>query len=156
MFASSSSVNPTPLAHTDNQEGHPRRAPSHGRPTRFNLYDPEVTSANEFNILPEVYFSGSENVHEFLEVIDNPIRLLEIPSDLSRAYLKSHLLGRAQDWYQIFGSALVQNTSNVFAQLKAALSKAFPAIRNKKDLEIEFYASQQRRDQEPTDFVNDL
>ncbi|GFV65178.1 uncharacterized protein TNCV_2148701 [Trichonephila clavipes] len=36
-----------------------------------------------------------------------------------------------------------------------ALSKAFPAIRNK-NLEIRFYSSQQRRDQEPTDFIYDL
>ncbi|GFW22014.1 RNA-directed DNA polymerase from mobile element jockey [Trichonephila clavipes] len=98
----------------------------------------------------------AENVTEFLEGIDNQIRLLEIPSDLSCAYLKGHLLGRAQDWYQIFGSALVQNTATDFAQLKAALSKAFLAIRNKKDLEIKFYASQQRRNEEPTDFVYDL
>ncbi|GFS83463.1 uncharacterized protein TNCV_514031 [Trichonephila clavipes] len=43
-----------------------------------------------------------------------------------------------------------------FAQLKAALSKAFPAMENRKDLEIRFYASQQRRDPEPPDFVYDL
>ncbi|GFX19986.1 uncharacterized protein TNCV_1435461 [Trichonephila clavipes] len=49
-----------------------------------------------------------------------------------------------------------KNTVTNFAQLKAALSKAFPAIRNKKDLEIKFYASQQKRNQEPTDFIYDL
>ncbi|PRD25774.1 UNVERIFIED_CONTAM: hypothetical protein NCL1_39933 [Trichonephila clavipes] len=37
-----------------------------------------------------------------------------------------------------------------------ALSKELPAIRNKKDLEIKFYYSQQRRDQEPTHFIYDL
>ncbi|GFU52633.1 uncharacterized protein TNCV_1688281 [Trichonephila clavipes] len=37
-----------------------------------------------------------------------------------------------------------------------ALTKPFPAIRNKKDLEIRFYSSQRRRDQEPTDFIYDL
>ncbi|GFW51253.1 uncharacterized protein TNCV_3595351 [Trichonephila clavipes] len=87
-----------------------------------------------FNILPEVYFSGSENFTEILEVIDNQMNLLEIPSDLSYAYLKVHLLGRAKDWYEIFGSALVLNTATDFAQQKAALSKAFPAIQNSKDL----------------------
>ncbi|GFS67897.1 uncharacterized protein TNCV_2295411 [Trichonephila clavipes] len=91
-MAASSSFIPTPLAHADN------------RPTKFNLYNPEVRGANGFSVLPEVYFSGSENVTDFLEGIDNQIRLLEIPSDLSCAYLKGHLLGRAQDWYQIFGS----------------------------------------------------
>ncbi|GFX43797.1 uncharacterized protein TNCV_4110761 [Trichonephila clavipes] len=43
-----------------------------------------------------------------------------------------------------------------FAQLKAALSKAFPAIQNRKDLETRFYASEHRRNQEPTDFAYDL
>ncbi|GFS93243.1 uncharacterized protein TNCV_2125261 [Trichonephila clavipes] len=43
-----------------------------------------------------------------------------------------------------------------FAQLKAALSKAFPAIQNRKDLETRFYPSQQRQNQEPTDCVYDL
>ncbi|GFY00920.1 uncharacterized protein TNCV_1363261 [Trichonephila clavipes] len=68
---------------------------------------------------------------------------------------EGHLMGRALDWYQIFGSTLVQNTATDFAQLKAALSKA-PAIQNKKELETRFYASQQRENQEPTDFVYDL
>ncbi|GFT14505.1 uncharacterized protein TNCV_4004561 [Trichonephila clavipes] len=61
-----------------------------------------------------------------------------------------------QDWYQIFGSTLVQNPATDFVQLKAALSKAFPAVRNKKDLEIKFYAFYERRDQKPTDFIYDL
>ncbi|GFY00116.1 uncharacterized protein TNCV_1342141 [Trichonephila clavipes] len=95
-----------------------------------------MRNARGFNVWPEVYFSGSKNVTEFLEGIDNQIKLLEIPSDFSCAYLKGHLLGRALDWYQIFGSTLVQNTASDFAQLKAALSKAFPAIQNRKDLEI--------------------
>ncbi|GFW54314.1 HTH_Tnp_Tc3_2 domain-containing protein [Trichonephila clavipes] len=64
--------------------------------------------------------------------------------------------GRTPDWYQIFGSTLVQNIATDFAQLKAALSKAFPAIQNRKDLETRFYASQQRQNQEPTYFVYDL
>ncbi|GFY01022.1 uncharacterized protein TNCV_1364271 [Trichonephila clavipes] len=127
-----------------------------GALTRFNLYDPVMRNARGFNVWPEVYFSGSENITEFLEGIDNQIKLLEIPSDLSCAYLKGHFMGRALDWYQIFGSTLVQNTATDFAQLKTALSKAFPAIQNKKELETRFYASQQRQNQEPTDFVYDL
>ncbi|GFW38713.1 uncharacterized protein TNCV_3880801 [Trichonephila clavipes] len=154
MFDSSSFAIPTPLAHADtSRDLLPRRGTSQWRPTRFNLYDPEMRNARGFNIWPEVYFFGSENVTEFL---DNQIKLLEIPSDLSCAYLKGHLLGRALDWYQIFGSTLVQNTATDFVQLKAALSKAFPAIQNKKELETRFYASQQRQNQEPTDFVYDL
>ncbi|GFU91110.1 uncharacterized protein TNCV_4924411 [Trichonephila clavipes] len=157
MYDSSSFANPKPLAHADtSRDVHPRGGTSQWRPTRFNLYDPEMRNARGFNVWPEVYFSGSENVSEFLEGIDNQIKLLEIPSDLSCAYLKGHLLGRALDWYQIFGSTLVQNTATDFAQLKAALSKAFTVIQNRKDLETRFYLSQQRQNQEPTDFVYDL
>ncbi|GFW08628.1 uncharacterized protein TNCV_2776491 [Trichonephila clavipes] len=136
MFESSSYVNPTPLAHADtSRDVRPRGGASQWRKSRFNLYDPEMRNGRGFNVWPEVYFSGSENVTEFLEGIDNQIKLLEIPSDLSCAYLKGHLMGRALDWYQIFGSTLVQNTATDFAQLKAALSKAFPAIQNKKELQ---------------------
>ncbi|GFW16014.1 uncharacterized protein TNCV_4432871 [Trichonephila clavipes] len=157
MFNPSSFVNPTPLAHADaSRDVLPRGGTSQWRPTIFNLYDPEMRNARGFNVWPEVHFSGSENVNEFLEGIDNQIKLLEIPSDLSCAYLKGHLMGRALDWYQIFGSTLVQNTATDFAQLKAALSNAFPAIQNRKDLETRFYASPQRQNQEPTDFVYDL
>ncbi|GFU64658.1 uncharacterized protein TNCV_346351 [Trichonephila clavipes] len=129
MYYSSSSVNPTPLY--------------------INHADTQRDNHNE------VYFSGSENVTEFLEGIDNQ-KLHEIPSDLSCAYLKGHLLGRVQDWYQIFGSALVQNTATDFEQLKAALSKAITAIQNRRDLETRFCASQKSQNQEPTDFVYDL
>ncbi|GFW08347.1 uncharacterized protein TNCV_1656611 [Trichonephila clavipes] len=157
MFDSSSYVNPTPLAHADtSRDVLPRGGTAQWRPTKFNLYDPEMRNARRFNVWPEVYFSGSESVTEFLEGIDNQIKLLEIPSDLSCAYLKYHLMGRALNWPQIFGSTLLQNTTTDFAQLKAALSKAFPAIQNKKELETRFYASQQRQNQEPTNFVYDL
>ncbi|GFX52797.1 uncharacterized protein TNCV_3719871 [Trichonephila clavipes] len=157
MYDPSSFTNPTPLAHADtSRDVLPRGDTSQWRPTRFNLYDHEMRNARGFNVWTEVYFSGSENVTEFLEGIDNQIKLLEIPSDISWAYLKGHLLGRALYWYQIFGSALVQNTATDFAQLKAALSKEFPAIQNKKELETRFYASQQRQNQEPTTFVYDL
>ncbi|GFY17647.1 uncharacterized protein TNCV_1073821 [Trichonephila clavipes] len=129
MFNPSSFVDPTPLAHADtSRDVLPRGGTSQWRPTRFNLYDPEMKKARGFNVWPEVYFSESENGTEFLEGIDNQIKLLEIPSDLSCAYLKGHLLGRALDWYQIFESTLVQNTATDFTQLKAELSKAFHAI----------------------------
>ncbi|GFX61700.1 uncharacterized protein TNCV_2591431 [Trichonephila clavipes] len=150
MYASSSSVNSTHLAHADKQGDGPQRG------VTSSANEKKVRSASGFNVLPEVYFSGSWNVTEFLEIIDKQIRFLDIPSDLSCPYLKGHLLGRAQNWYQIFGSVLVQNTATDSSQLKAALSKAFPAIHNRKYLEIMFYAPQQRRDQEPTDFVYDL
>ncbi|GFX09073.1 uncharacterized protein TNCV_4166521 [Trichonephila clavipes] len=111
MFDSSSFANPTPLAHADtSRDVLPRGGTSQWRPTRFNLYDLEMRNARGFNVWQEVYFSGLENVTEFLEGIDNQIKLLEIPSDLSCAYLKGHLMGRALDWYQIFGTT---NSNNV-------------------------------------------
>ncbi|GFX68403.1 uncharacterized protein TNCV_3998351 [Trichonephila clavipes] len=157
MFDPSSFADPTPLAHADtSRDVLPRGGTSQWRPTRFNLYDPEMRNARGFNVWPEVYFSWSENVTEFLEGIDNQIKFLEIPSDLSCAYLKGHLLGRALDWYQIFGSALVQNTATDFAQLKAALTKAFPAIQNKKDLETRFSKTEPGADRFCLRFIKEV
>ncbi|GFV59420.1 hypothetical protein TNCV_235761 [Trichonephila clavipes] len=72
---------------------------SHSRPTRFNngqLNFPitEVGGANACRVLPELYFSGSENVEDVLEGVDNNINFLEIPSDLACAYLKGRGTGR--------------------------------------------------------------
>ncbi|GFV87110.1 retrovirus-related Pol polyprotein from transposon 297 [Trichonephila clavipes] len=122
MFDPSSFVNPTPLAHANtSRDVLPRGGTSQWRPTRFNLYDPEMRNARGFNV--------------WLEVIS-----------------------WVEPWIGtiIFGSTLVRNTATDFAQLKAALSKEFPNIQNRKDLETRFYASQQRPNQEPTDFVYDL
>ncbi|GFT70246.1 uncharacterized protein TNCV_3456911 [Trichonephila clavipes] len=89
MFDSSSFVNPTPLAHADtSRDVLPKGRASQWHPTLFNLYDPEIRNARGFNVRPEVYLSGSENVTEFLEGIDNQIKLLEIPSYLSCAYFE--------------------------------------------------------------------
>ncbi|GFV08018.1 uncharacterized protein TNCV_1046471 [Trichonephila clavipes] len=157
MFDPGSFAIPSPLVHADiSRDVLLRGGASQWHPTRFNLYDLEMRNARGFNVWPEVYFSGSENVIEFLQSKDNQIKLLEIPSDLSCAYSKGHLMGRTLDWYQIFGSTLEQNSAKDFRQLKAALSKAFPAIQNKKEMETRFYASQQRQNQETTDFVYDL
>ncbi|GFX59193.1 uncharacterized protein TNCV_937081 [Trichonephila clavipes] len=68
----------------------------------------------------------------------------------------SHLLDRARDWYEIFGSTLVQDTDTDFAQLKEALAKNVPVVRNRKDLEVKFYSTLQIRAQEPNDFMYDV
>ncbi|GFX25610.1 uncharacterized protein TNCV_2082451 [Trichonephila clavipes] len=63
MMPSSSFVNSTPLAHADTpRDVLPRGGTTQWRPTRFNLYDPEMRTARGFNVLPEVYFSGSSPV----------------------------------------------------------------------------------------------
>ncbi|GFW09884.1 uncharacterized protein TNCV_4252131 [Trichonephila clavipes] len=103
MLDPSSFANRTPLA--------PREGTPQWRPTKFNLYDPEMRSARGFNVWPK-----------------------------SPGLVPNIRIG----------------VSANFAQLKAALSKAFPAIQNKKELGTRFYASQQRQNQEPTDFVYDL
>ncbi|GFT70157.1 uncharacterized protein TNCV_3456221 [Trichonephila clavipes] len=82
-----------------------------------------MRNARGFNVWSEVYFSGSENVTEFLEGIDNQIKLLEIPSDLSCAYLIGHLLGRALDWYQMFGSPKTEPGANGFCLRFAEIAK---------------------------------
>ncbi|GFW74443.1 transposable element Tc1 transposase [Trichonephila clavipes] len=74
--------------------------------------------------------------------------------------MKTALMNEWDNCYQNFKSSRGEGPRLVFGsaleQLKAALPEAFPAIQNRKDLEGRFYASQQRRNQEPTDFAYDL
>ncbi|GFT29383.1 uncharacterized protein TNCV_757391 [Trichonephila clavipes] len=52
---------------------------------------------SSFRIIPEQYFSGVENINDFLENIDNNLAYYEIPAQLACAYLKGHL----NDWLNI-------------------------------------------------------
>ncbi|GFT56096.1 uncharacterized protein TNCV_811461 [Trichonephila clavipes] len=65
-------------------------------------------------------------------------------------------MGRANDWYEILGYALVQDEETNFDQLEQALKKSFPVVRNKAELEARFFASYQTRNQAPVDFVYEL
>ncbi|GFX44081.1 uncharacterized protein TNCV_4118771 [Trichonephila clavipes] len=106
MFDSSSYDNPTPLARADtSRDVLPRGGTSQWRPTRFNLYDPEMRNARGFNVWPEVLFSGSENVTEFLGLepqvqeyveVHNPqtaIQLLEVLAKFEERYSCKATLG---------------------------------------------------------------
>ncbi|GFV95293.1 uncharacterized protein TNCV_4586681 [Trichonephila clavipes] len=70
--------------------------------------NPEFRVGSNFRIIPEQYFSGVENVAEFLEIIDN-LTYYEIPTQLACAYLKSHLTGRALDWFEVLGYRVVED-----------------------------------------------
>ncbi|GFW10403.1 uncharacterized protein TNCV_5097541 [Trichonephila clavipes] len=116
MFDPSSYDNPTPLAHADtSRDIPPRGGTSQCRPTRFNLYDPEMRNARGFNVWPE-----------------SPGLVPNIRIDVSAKY--RHGLRTAES--SIVGS--------------------IPYHPKKKELETRFYASQQRQNQEPTDFVYDM
>ncbi|GFY25621.1 uncharacterized protein TNCV_2487411 [Trichonephila clavipes] len=90
METPGSSFTPTPLGHEENVEvGQPSRANAlQWRQTRFNFPNPEVRGAAGLAVLPEMYLSGSENIEDFKEGIENLIKFLEIPCDLTCAYLK--------------------------------------------------------------------
>ncbi|GFX40179.1 uncharacterized protein TNCV_4318141 [Trichonephila clavipes] len=48
--------------------------------------NPEFRVGSNFQIIPEQYFSGMENMAEFLENIDNNLTYYEIPTQLACAY----------------------------------------------------------------------
>ncbi|GFX90998.1 uncharacterized protein TNCV_2282901 [Trichonephila clavipes] len=130
MYASSSFVIPTPLAHAGNQgEGHP-----HICAQRDLIY-----------MTPRTF-------KKFLEGIDNQVSLLEIPSDLSCAYLTGHLLKESPKLVSDIRDSV--SAEYCHGAVKSSVIKSIPC--HTEDLEIRFYASQQRRDEEPTDFVYDL
>ncbi|GFW32520.1 uncharacterized protein TNCV_676781 [Trichonephila clavipes] len=118
--------------------------------------NPEFRVESNFRIIPELYFSGVENVVEFLENMDNNLTYYEIPTQLACACLKGHLTGRALDWFEDLGYRVVEDKATDYAQLKQALSEQFPVIRNRSELETCFYSSSQKHNQKPSDFVYDL
>ncbi|GFT53688.1 uncharacterized protein TNCV_5083541 [Trichonephila clavipes] len=58
---------------------------------------PALRIGSSFRVIPEQFFSGVENVTEFLENIDNNLPYYEMPTQLACAYLKGHIKGRAFD-----------------------------------------------------------
>ncbi|GFW26584.1 uncharacterized protein TNCV_1165181 [Trichonephila clavipes] len=135
------------------EPGHARKRGLHSGAQRVN---PELRAGSKFRIIPEQYFSGVENVAEFLENIDNNLTYYEIPTQLACAYLKGHLTGRALDWFEVLGYRVVEDKTTDYAHLKRALSEQFPVVRNKSELETRFFASFQKHNQKPSDFVYDL
>ncbi|GFX01373.1 uncharacterized protein TNCV_4736141 [Trichonephila clavipes] len=97
-----------------------------------------------------------ENVAEFLENIDNNLTYYEIPTQLACAYLKGHLTGRALDWFDVLVYRVVEYKATDYVHLKQALAEQFPVVRNRSEPETRFYASSQKHNQKPSDFVYDL
>ncbi|GFW43575.1 uncharacterized protein TNCV_4769271 [Trichonephila clavipes] len=118
--------------------------------------NPEFRVGSNFRIIPEQYFSGVENVVEFLENMNNNLTYYEIPTQLACAYLKGHLTGRALYWFEVLGYRVVEDKATDYAHLKQALSEQFPVVRNRSELETRFYSSSQKHNQKPSDFVYDL
>ncbi|GFT22835.1 uncharacterized protein TNCV_1856681 [Trichonephila clavipes] len=125
----------------------------HSGAQRVNL---EFRVGSNFRIIPEQYFSGVENVVEFLENMNNNLTYYEIPTQLACAYLKGHLTGRALDWFEVLGYRVVEDKATDYVHLKQALSEQFPVVRNRSELETRFYSSPQKHNQNPSDFVYDL
>ncbi|GFW85154.1 uncharacterized protein TNCV_3248941 [Trichonephila clavipes] len=118
--------------------------------------NPENRVGSSFRIIPEQYFSGVENIDDFLENIDHNLAYYEIPAQLACTYLKGHLKGRALDWFEVLGYRVIEDKTTDYAHLKQALSEQFPVVRNRSELETRFYSSSQRRDQQPSDFIYEL
>ncbi|GFX89762.1 uncharacterized protein TNCV_3711941 [Trichonephila clavipes] len=64
--------------------------------------------------------------------------------------------GRALDWFEVLGYRVVEDKATDYAHLKQALTEQFPVVRNRSELEKRFYASSQKHNQNPSDFVYDL
>ncbi|GFV08455.1 uncharacterized protein TNCV_2936711 [Trichonephila clavipes] len=71
--------------------------------------NPEFRVGSNFRIIPEQYFSGVENVVEFLKNRDNNLTYYEIPTQLACADLKGHFPGRALDWFEVLGYRFVES-----------------------------------------------
>ncbi|GFW85077.1 uncharacterized protein TNCV_3248171 [Trichonephila clavipes] len=130
--------------------GNPRDL--HNDAQRIN---PENRVGSGFRIIPEQYFSGVENINDFLENIDNNLAYYEIPAQLACAYLKGHFKGRALDWFEVLGYRVIEDKATDYAHLKKVVRNC-PVVRNRSELETRFYSSSQKRDQHPSDFIYEL
>ncbi|GFY23894.1 uncharacterized protein TNCV_3536881 [Trichonephila clavipes] len=155
MSTPGSSFTPTPLGHEDNLEvkHHPRADTSQWHPSRLNFSHSEVGGAAGFGGLPEVYFSGSENVEEFIEGIDNQINTQRYPV----IWHDRSSFDRSSPWKNPgLVRHICDSVSAKYSHGLRTIKVGFPIVRYRKDLESQFYSSQQSRDQESTDFIYDL
>ncbi|GFV23297.1 uncharacterized protein TNCV_4780111 [Trichonephila clavipes] len=71
-------------------------------------------------------------------------------------HLRGHLTGRALDWVEVLVYRVVEEKATDYAHLKQGLTEQFPVVRNRSELETRFYASSEKHNQKPSDFVYDL
>ncbi|GFX08403.1 uncharacterized protein TNCV_3268921 [Trichonephila clavipes] len=64
--------------------------------------------------------------------------------------------GRALDWFEVQGYRVVEDKATDYAHLKQTLSEQFPVVGNRSEQETRFFASSQKHNQKPSDFVYDL
>ncbi|GFY30494.1 uncharacterized protein TNCV_3522571 [Trichonephila clavipes] len=64
--------------------------------------------------------------------------------------------GRALNWFEVLGYRDVEDKVTDYAHLKQALTKQFPVVRNRSELETRFFASSKKHNQKRSDFVYDL
>ncbi|GFV97742.1 uncharacterized protein TNCV_2313271 [Trichonephila clavipes] len=118
--------------------------------------NPEFRVGSNFRIIPEQYFSGMENVAEFLENIDNNLTFFRNTHATGLCRFKGYLTGRVLDWFEILGYRVVEDKATDYAHLKQALAEQFPVVRNRSELEARFYVSSQKHNKKPSDFVYNL
>ncbi|GFV34947.1 transposable element Tcb2 transposase, partial [Trichonephila clavipes] len=63
---------------------------------------------------------------------------------------------RALDWFEVLGYRIVEDKATDNAHLKQALTEQFPVVRNRSEIETRFFASTQKHNKKPSDFVYDL
>ncbi|GFS66675.1 uncharacterized protein TNCV_229371 [Trichonephila clavipes] len=61
--------------------------------------------------------------------------------------------GRALDWFELLCYRVVEDKATDYAHLKQALTEQFPVVRNRSELETRCFASSQKHNQKPSDFV---
>ncbi|GFU03014.1 uncharacterized protein TNCV_2954421 [Trichonephila clavipes] len=79
---------------------------------------------------------------------------LGIPTQPACAYVKGQLTGRALDWFEVQVYRVVEDKATDYAHLKQAWRE--PVVRNRSELETRLFASSQKHNQKPSDFVYDL
>ncbi|GFT29338.1 hypothetical protein NPIL_289111 [Nephila pilipes] len=77
---------------------HPSEDLLHWRPTYPNS---GMRVSSSFGVLPEIFFSGKENMSDIVDSIHYGVMFHKIPANLACVYLKGHLIGKARDWFDV-------------------------------------------------------
>ncbi|GFT49708.1 uncharacterized protein TNCV_800971 [Trichonephila clavipes] len=94
-------------------------------------------------------------LHPCCERLSKATKILQTPSG-SLPQINLGVQGRALDWFEVLGYRVVEDKATDYAHLKQALSEQFPVVINKSELETRFFASSQKHNEKPSNFVYDL
>ena len=90
------------------------------------------------NLVPRPFLTGSENICDFQEKLEEYFLVNKIPNDDKLVILKCSLKAKAKIWFDTIGSTFLRPTLT-YDTLLSKLKEVFPVVRNKIELRQEIF-----------------